>query len=132
MGIHHPDPARIRRLLGRERIILIGHSWGAMLGLLHTQRNPAKVAAFIAVAPLVSLRKSQQAEYDFIVAETTQRGDDATLAQLREIGPPPYETAERELAVDALADRYGAAFHHRKPNRWWVLVSGVLRGLVTP
>ncbi len=121
----------LRHTLGRDKIILVGHSWGGMLGMLYAQRHPEKVAALIAVAPLVSLRESQRQEYDFIVTEATRRQDGATLTRLREIGPPPYSTAERGLAVDALADRYGAVFH-RKPNRWRVLVAGVLHGLVTP
>jgi proline iminopeptidase len=102
-----------------------------MLGILYAERHPEKVAALIVVAPLVSLRQSQQQEYDFIVTEATLRRDEAALTRLREIGSPPYETAGRGLAVDALADRYGASLH-RKPNRWWVLAASVLRGLVTP
>lgn len=121
----------LRQTQGREGVVLLGHSWGGMLGVLYAQRHPAKVDALIAVAPLVSPRESQQHEYAFIMTEATRRQDETTLARLREIGPPPYETARRVLAVEALADRYGASFY-RRPNRWRVLVAGVLRGLVTP
>ncbi len=121
----------LRVVLGRNKIVLIGHSWGGMLGLLYAQRQPEKVAALIAVAPLISPRQSQQHEYDFIVREATQHNDAATLGRLREIGPPPYETAHSVLVVESLADRDGAVFH-RKPNRWWVLMAGTFRGLVRP
>ena len=121
----------LRNTFGQDRIVLLGHSWGGMLGMLYAQRHPEKVAALIAVAPLVSPRESQQQQYKFIVTEATENQDKATLTRLREIGPSPYRKASRVLAVDALADRYGAVFH-RKPNRWRVVVAGVLRGLVTP
>ncbi|QEA39636.1 alpha/beta hydrolase [Pistricoccus aurantiacus] len=121
----------LRRAFDRDRIILVGHSWGGMLGLLYAQRHPEKVAALIAVAPLISPRESQRQEYAFILSEATRQRDEAALTRLREIGPPPYETADQVLAIESLADRYGAVFH-RQPNRFWVLVTGVLRGLVTP
>jgi len=121
----------LRSTFGQDRIVLLGHSWGGMLGILYAQRHPEKVAALIAVAPLVSPRESQQQQYKFVVTEATRNHDETTLTRLREIGPPPYRKASRVLAVDALADRYGAVYH-RKPNRWRVLVAGVLRGLVTP
>lgn len=121
----------LRRAFDRDRIILVGHSWGGMLDLLYAQHHPEKVAALIAVAPLIAPLESQRQEYAFIASEATQRQDEAVLARLREIGPPPYKTADQVLAIESLADRYGAVFH-RRPNRFWVLTAGVLRGLVTP
>ncbi|MGC3873957.1 alpha/beta hydrolase [Halomonas sp. GXIMD04776] len=121
----------LRYQFGRDKIILVGHSWGSMLGLLYAQRHPEKVAALIAVAPLIAPLESQRQEHAFILGEATRRQDEAVLARLCEIGPPPYETADQVLAIESLAGRYGAVFH-RQPNRFWVLVAGVFRRLVTP
>ncbi len=121
----------LRRTFDRERIILVGHSWGGMLGLLYTQHHPEKVATLIAVAPLISPHESQQSEYAFIANEAARRRDEVTLTRLREIGPPPHETADQMLTMESLADRYGTVFH-RKPNRLRVLAAGMMRGLVTP
>lgn len=121
----------LRRVFGQDKIVLIGHSWGAALGLLYVQRHPDKVSALIAVAPLISLRKAQQAEYEFVSAEAGKRKDATVLARLREIGPPPHETADRQLAMEDLADRYGAVFHNR-PCKICVVLQGLLTSLVTP
>ena len=56
----------LRLSLHREKIILIGHSWGAALGLLYTQAHPDKLSAFVAVNPLVSMQEQQRAEHDFV------------------------------------------------------------------
>jgi pimeloyl-ACP methyl ester carboxylesterase len=121
----------LRQTLGQDRVVLIGHSWGSALGMLYLRRHPEKVSAFIGVAPLVSLLKSQQAEYEFVRTEAARRKDDSTLARLREIGPPPHASADRQLKMEDLADRYGAVFH-RKPCKTCVVVRGLLGGLVTP
>jgi pimeloyl-ACP methyl ester carboxylesterase len=121
----------LRQTLGRDKIVLMGHSWGAALALLYAHANPDKVSAFIGVAPLVSTRAAQQSQYDFVLAEAARRNDDDTLVRLREIGPPPHKTATRVLAMERLAERYGGVFH-KEPNRIWIIVYGILRGLVTP
>jgi proline iminopeptidase len=45
------DIERIRRILGRERLILAGHSFGAFLAVLYAAEFPEHVRAVIAVAP---------------------------------------------------------------------------------
>src|SRR5215831_454360 len=59
----------LRRSLGREKIVLIGHSWGTALGLLYARDHPDKVSAFIGVNQVVAMRESQRAEYEFVQAE---------------------------------------------------------------
>jgi pimeloyl-ACP methyl ester carboxylesterase len=65
----------LRQSLGQDKVILVGHSWGAALGVLYAHAYPEKVSALIAVNPLVSMRESQQAQYDFVRAEVTRRHD---------------------------------------------------------
>jgi proline iminopeptidase len=121
----------LRRNLGQQKIGLLGHSWGGALGLLYAKAHPDKVSALVAVAPLVSVLDAQQAQYEFVSGEASRRDDRGTLEQLRRIGSPPHLTAERALAVESLADRYGALFH-KQPNKLWVVFRGMLGGLVTP
>ncbi len=45
------DIERIRRLLGDEKLILVGHSYGAFLAALYAAELPAKVEKLILIAP---------------------------------------------------------------------------------
>jgi proline iminopeptidase len=45
------DIERTRRLLGRERLILVGHSFGALIAALYAAEFPSHVRALILVAP---------------------------------------------------------------------------------
>jgi pimeloyl-ACP methyl ester carboxylesterase len=121
----------LRQCLGQDKIILMGHSWGAALGLLYAQAHPDKVSAFIGVNPVVSTSEEQQAEYDFVLAEASRRKDNRALAHLRKIGPPPYKNAGQVLAMERLAQRYGGVFH-QEPRRTWIMVRAIFTGLVTP
>jgi pimeloyl-ACP methyl ester carboxylesterase len=121
----------LRARLAREKLALVGHSWGGALGLLYTRAHPEKVSVVVAVAPLVSTLAAQREQYEFVQAEATLAGDAAVLERLREIGAPPHTSAERVLAMERLADRYGAVWH-RRPSQTWTLLRGLFGGLVTP
>jgi proline iminopeptidase len=122
--------AQLQQEFGR-RITLVGHSWGAALALLYAHSHPERIAAVIAVAPLVDTVAQQKAQYDFVVAEAQRRDDRHAQERLRAIGAPPHRSAENVLAMEALADRYGGVYHS-PPNRVGAMLGGVVRGLVTP
>mgnify|MGYP001029504815 CR=1 FL=1 len=51
LGAQIADIERIRRILGQERLILFGHSFGALLASLYAAEFPEKVQALVLVAP---------------------------------------------------------------------------------
>lgn len=121
----------LRQTFGKDKVILIGHSWGAALGLLYARDHPDKVATLVGVSPLIFPSESQQLQHEYIRETALERDDQGTLSRLNELGPPPYKTASDMLRVEALADDYGAIYHTR-PNRFLVMMGGLFRGLVTP
>lgn len=115
----------------RDQVVLVGHSWGTVLGTLYVQAHPEKVAGLINVAPVVSIAEQQRREYAFDLAEAQRLNDVAAIAELREIGSPPYPTPERVLRLERLTDHYhGVQF--RDQSRWLVASCAVLQGIVTP
>jgi proline iminopeptidase len=55
LGAQIADIERIRRILGEEKIILIGHSFGGFLASLYAAEFPEHVQALILVAPAETL-----------------------------------------------------------------------------
>jgi len=55
LGAQIADIERIRRILGEESLILIGHSWGGFLASLYAAEFPENVAALILVSPANTL-----------------------------------------------------------------------------
>lgn len=51
MGAQIADIERVRRILGEERIILIGHSFGGFIASMYAAEFPERVKALILVAP---------------------------------------------------------------------------------
>ena len=88
LGAQIADIERIRQILGEEKLILIGHSWGGFLASLYAAEFPEHVEALILVSPANSLimpqpdagsdlfasvraklPESQLAEYDAFIKE---------------------------------------------------------------
>lgn len=51
LGAQIADIERIRQILGEERLILIGHSWGGFLASLYAAEFPEHVDALVLVSP---------------------------------------------------------------------------------
>ena len=81
---------RLRARLGQDRVLLVGHSWGTMLGVIYTSRHPEKVAAYVGIGQMADKPKAEIASYTYTLNQAQARGDAKALAELRSIGPPPY------------------------------------------
>lgn len=55
LGAQIADIERIRQILGEEKLILIGHSWGGFLASLYAAEFPEHVEALILISPANSL-----------------------------------------------------------------------------
>ena len=73
LGAQIADIERIRQILGDEKLILIGHSWGGFLASLYATEFPEHVEALILVSPANTLVMPQpDAESDLFAAVRTK------------------------------------------------------------
>ena len=80
----------VRRELAGRALILLGHSWGSALGVHMVKRRPDLFAAFVGTGQLVNFRRNEEANYAREVALARRADNQAALAELQAIGPPPY------------------------------------------
>lgn len=81
----------LRRRFGQERLILVGQSWGSILGILAVDRSPESYRAFVGVGQMVSPLATDRVFYDDTLRWARSRGEDALVDRLVGIGPPPYD-----------------------------------------
>lgn len=85
---------RLRKRLGQEKVVLVGHSWGTMLGVLYASRHPDKVAAYVGIGQMADKPRAEALSYAYAADQARRRQNGEALRQLREIGPPPYSGEE--------------------------------------
>lgn len=80
----------VRTSLGKERIILLGHSWGSVLGVLMAKAKPALFDAFVGTGQVGDPARGYHVAYDALITKARVSGDARAIRELEEIGPPPY------------------------------------------
>lgn len=83
-----------RQHLGSPKVVVMGISWGTLLGLELTHRRPDLVAAYVGTGQIVSGPAGSKMGYDMALADARARGEDAAVNELENAGPPPYTTFE--------------------------------------
>lgn len=81
---------RLRERFDEEKIYLVGHSWGTIIGVQAAQQRPDLFHAYVGTAQMVDLLETDRLIYDAVMAHSIRIGDDAFVETLNAQGPPPY------------------------------------------
>jgi pimeloyl-ACP methyl ester carboxylesterase len=80
----------LRRRFHQDKIYLLGHSGGSILGVLAVQRRPELYRAYIGAGQAVDLAATDRICYTDILAWARATGRDGLARTLTAQGPPPY------------------------------------------
>ena len=76
------------REFGKDKIFIIGGSWGSELGTWLTFRHPEHIAAFVGFGQVVNGRLNEEISYKFALDEAEKAGDQQSIETLKKVGPP--------------------------------------------
>ena len=76
------------RTLGKEKIFLLGGSWGTELGTFVCQKYPEKVAGYIGYGQVVNGIENENVSYAFALRKAKEANCTEDVAELERIGPP--------------------------------------------
>ncbi|MBI5426552.1 MAG: alpha/beta hydrolase [Opitutae bacterium] len=99
----------LRRRLGKEKIVLLGHSFGSILGVNMVKRRPELFSVFVGTGQAADLPRSLAMEYQRLLASAKAAQDVRTLRELTAIGQPPFSNLKQAGAFFQCAERYQAA-----------------------
>lgn len=86
------------RRLGRERAVLLGVSWGSVLGIEMVRRRPDLFEAYVGAGQVVDMQANERVGYQGLAQRLEARGEHKALARLRAIGAPPYPDIKALMA----------------------------------
>ncbi len=101
----------LRHRFDEDRIILVGQSWGTLLGTMAAQEHPERYAALVGVGQMVDPFETDRIMYDDTLAWARRTGDSALAAELERLGPPPYDDL-LDLAVTSGQEQEVYAYDH--------------------
>jgi len=80
----------LRARLGKDKIILLGHSWGSMLGVHMVHARPDLFSVYVGTGQVVNLEKDAEAAYPLLIEQARALHNATAEQQLVGVGPPPY------------------------------------------
>lgn len=76
------------RVLGRKKIIVLGHSWGSLVATRMVQMRPELFAAYVGTGQVASWAATLDIQYDLLLAKARRDGDQAVVKELEAVGRP--------------------------------------------
>jgi pimeloyl-ACP methyl ester carboxylesterase len=81
--------------LHKKKIIIVGGSWGSILGIYMSHARPELFYAYVGVAQMVNWQKNVSASYARVLKMARASGNQQAITALTTIGPPPWHAVSK-------------------------------------
>lgn len=104
----------LRNRFGKEKIYIMGHSWGSLLGVLTVQKQPELFHAYIGIGQVAQQDRSERLAYTYMLEEFCKRNDKKMVSRLKKF---PIDDggsiSKRYLGVRSIGmDKLGIGIMH--------------------
>jgi pimeloyl-ACP methyl ester carboxylesterase len=114
----------LKKRFNKEKIYLIGHSWGSMLGTLVVQRYPELFYAYIGVGQVVNLIDNEIFSFQYTLKEAKKRDNKRAIKQLEKIRPYSGQTLAHLRIQRKWLKKFGGVLHNQT-SMWPLLKIGI-------
>ncbi|MDE5415456.1 alpha/beta fold hydrolase [Alkalihalobacterium chitinilyticum] len=116
----------LREKFHQDQVMLVGMSWGTVLGTELIKRYPEKFYTYVGISQVVNDAESQKLAKSWLAEKAKRTGDQRALHVLNELGEPPY-VGKKDEQLDKLISKYKGDLYEdrstKKPNLF-LLVRG--------
>jgi len=116
----------LRYRFNTQKVFLVGHSWGSVIGIKTVSKYPEKIHAFVGVGQIIDDYERQMTTYNFIVEESEKSDDVIAQNAIAAIGPPPFDTPEELKEKDSYIAQYGGVMHGVNPAQMGIIMFNFL------
>lgn len=127
------DANELTRLLCKrfhqEKIFLVGHSWGSVLGVLSVRNYPGLYYAYVGIGQISNMRENERLSYEWTLEEAHKANDRQAVKKLIQMGKPPYRGDWQKKFMDQrrLLGKYRGEFYGSSMGAFPVVVGGLIR-----
>ena len=89
--------------LNQEKVFLLGHSWGSVLGMHVVKRHPNWLHAYIGVSQIVNMMDGERELFNRLVSRATEQKEEQLIAKLATISPYPDPLSPEKSLVESSA-----------------------------
>ena len=102
----------------QKKLILVGHSWGSIMGMLTVQKYPYLFSAFVSTGQIVNMQAGAKISYQYLIDSAKRANNNTALSELTTIGEPPFNVEKQEARIETYnkwMGKLGADWHPKEP-----------------
>lgn len=100
----------LRAKYGKEKVFVIGHSWGSLVGLRLAHEHPEWLYAYIGMGQVISGKENERVGYQLTLKLAEARNNAAAVAELKSIAPYPEADGSVPLQKINLERKWSVSF----------------------
>lgn len=115
----------LRKRFNKEKVYLMGHSWGSVFGTYEVQRHPELFYAYIGIGQATDTIETEKIMYQFALDKSNELNNKKAIKKLEKIGPPfdglqpPYKNFykggyQAKMSVYGLVAKYGGIIYNAR------------------
>lgn len=78
----------LKKRFNKEKIIIVGHSFGSQLGIWYAQIHPKNILTYVGIGQVIDAANNETISWNYCIEEAEKRNNKKALKVLKEIGPP--------------------------------------------
>ncbi|MBS4196204.1 alpha/beta fold hydrolase [Lederbergia citri] len=116
----------LRNRFKKEKIHLVAHSWGTVIGLPLASQHPDKYYTYTGFSQIPSWVENDKLSYKWLLKTAKENNDKKALRELTEVGAPPYlEGFEQWAKIRKWQFKYKSMFYDAGDKKSATFFSGL-------
>lgn len=114
----------------KKKIIIVGHSWGTILGSLLAKKNPELIEAYIGMGQFVDGAENERLSYKFVYDKAIELNDKKAKAELDKIGWPQnghYRCFDDLMVQRNWMTKFGGGGYGEKESIWTSMIIPLIK-----
>jgi pimeloyl-ACP methyl ester carboxylesterase len=118
----------LQRRFNRDKIYLMGHSWGSYIGIKTIEKYPENYLAFIGIGQVSNQLESEKLAYDYMLQHATLINDKDALEKLEKYdkNAPDFPSLDYLMTTRGVMAEYGIGGMHQNFSMFKMLKDIIL------
>ncbi|MET0534104.1 MAG: alpha/beta hydrolase, partial [Steroidobacter sp.] len=112
----------LRRRHHKDKLILMGHSWGSIVAMSAALKRPDLFYAYVGLGQAINIRDNERLSFEFGLEQAKRANNSEAVKELEAIAPYPGDqpiTRDRIIAARKWAQYYGGLSAYRDTSRYF-------------
>jgi pimeloyl-ACP methyl ester carboxylesterase len=112
----------LRQRHKKQKLILMGHSWGSIVGMHAALKRPDLFYAYVGIGQAINVRENERLSYEYGLEQAQRHNNIEAVTELEAIAPYPGDgpiTRDRIIAARKWAQHYGGLSAYRETSRYF-------------